>query len=198
MKKNTVKIKAVLLDIGGVVVKIDWNLPFLKWGVPPPPKELFLWDIYDVLERGRIEFSEFQRGVEQELGQKFDPLFFLQGFNSIICHELPGIGAYLEKLQNQIPLYALSNISTPHLEVLDTFSVFRCFRKIFASCHMDSRKPNLEIYRKTLAELGLSPEEVLFIDDRMPNVEAARILGLKAEQCENDVEKMKAIVEAHL
>ena len=41
-------------------------------------------------------------------------------------------------------------------------------------------KPDPEIYRRTLHLLGRSPAETIFIDDSMPNVEAARNLGMQA------------------
>jgi len=43
-------------------------------------------------------------------------------------------------------------------------------------------KPDPEIYRHTLAKLGTRPEETLFIDDKLENIEAARALGMKAIQ----------------
>ena len=41
-------------------------------------------------------------------------------------------------------------------------------------------KPDPAIYRHTLAELGVQPEETLFIDDKRVNIEAAQALGIQA------------------
>ena len=41
-------------------------------------------------------------------------------------------------------------------------------------------KPDPAIYHHTLAKLGIRPEEALFLDDRLVNVEAARALGMQA------------------
>jgi putative hydrolase of the HAD superfamily len=43
-------------------------------------------------------------------------------------------------------------------------------------------KPDPAIYRHTLAKLGLQPEEALFIDDKLTNIEAAQALGMQAIQ----------------
>jgi putative hydrolase of the HAD superfamily len=43
-------------------------------------------------------------------------------------------------------------------------------------------KPDPAIYRHTLAKLGVQPQETLFIDDKLPNVEAAWALGIQAMQ----------------
>jgi putative hydrolase of the HAD superfamily len=43
-------------------------------------------------------------------------------------------------------------------------------------------KPDPAIYRLTLERLGTMPDETLFIDDKKPNVDAARALGIRAIQ----------------
>jgi putative hydrolase of the HAD superfamily len=43
-------------------------------------------------------------------------------------------------------------------------------------------KPDPAIYLHTLEQLGTRPEETLFIDDKMVNIEAARKLGLPSIQ----------------
>jgi HAD superfamily hydrolase (TIGR01509 family) len=39
-------------------------------------------------------------------------------------------------------------------------------------------KPDPAIYKLALERLGTPPEETLFIDDKQPNIDAARALGL--------------------
>jgi putative hydrolase of the HAD superfamily len=41
-------------------------------------------------------------------------------------------------------------------------------------------KPDPAIYRYVLKELGTRPEETLFLDDKLVNIEAAQALGMKA------------------
>jgi HAD superfamily hydrolase (TIGR01549 family) len=48
------------------------------------------------------------------------------------------------------------------------------------SCDVHMVKPELEIYRRTAEELGLSTAECLFIDDSIVNVEGAREAGMEA------------------
>jgi putative hydrolase of the HAD superfamily len=48
------------------------------------------------------------------------------------------------------------------------------------SCEVHSSKPGPEIYRHCLEGLEVSASEALFIDDRDPNVEGARKLGMHA------------------
>lgn len=48
------------------------------------------------------------------------------------------------------------------------------------SCDVRSSKPGAAIYRHCLDGLGVLPSEAMFLDDREPNVTAARDLGMHA------------------
>jgi putative hydrolase of the HAD superfamily len=75
----------------------------------------------------------------------------------------------------------LSNLSDNVLENIErTFDWIHRFDVLVWSCQLGIVKPNAAIYRYTLNKLGTLPEETLFIDDKRPNVEAARALGIQA------------------
>ena len=44
------------------------------------------------------------------------------------------------------------------------------------------RKPDPEIYMRALSRLGVAPQEAIFVDDRLKNVQGARQLGMQAIQ----------------
>jgi putative hydrolase of the HAD superfamily len=48
------------------------------------------------------------------------------------------------------------------------------------SCEIHSVKPEAEIYEHCLQGLGVPPEQVVFVDDREPNIDGARRLGITA------------------
>lgn len=54
------------------------------------------------------------------------------------------------------------------------------FDSEFYSCFLGAAKPKLAFFEKTVAVLGCEPGNVLFIDDRAENVEAAQRAGLNA------------------
>lgn len=56
-------------------------------------------------------------------------------------------------------------------------------------------KPDPAIYRHVLKELGTQPEETLFLDDKLVNIEAAQALGIKAIQF-STVDKLRADLKA--
>ncbi len=59
------------------------------------------------------------------------------------------------------------------------------------SFQLHMAKPDPAIYHYTLQKLGTLPEETLFLDDRLINVEAAQALGMKAIQFSN-IDKLRA------
>ncbi|MFT4172236.1 MAG: HAD-IA family hydrolase [Rhodocyclaceae bacterium] len=50
----------------------------------------------------------------------------------------------------------------------------------FYSCFVGAAKPKLEFFETVVAHLGCSARDVLFLDDRVDNVEAAKRAGLNA------------------
>lgn len=105
-----------------------------------------------------------------------------------------------------LPIAILSNMpreiltamrASPRFDWLERFTV-----RVF-SCELGLVKPEPEIYRYCLAELGLGPGEVVFLDDDEGNVAGARRVGIETEHFrpgETRVEELAARLglEAHL
>jgi len=77
----------------------------------------------------------------------------------------------------------LSNIGDEVLASVErAFDWIHRFDVLVWSYQLGIAKPDPELYRHTLVELGVQPGETLFIDDKLPNVEAAQALGIQAIQ----------------
>jgi len=75
----------------------------------------------------------------------------------------------------------LSNMGDNVLENMEReFDWLHRFDVLVWSFQLGMAKPNPAIYRHTLAELSVQPEETLFIDDKPANIEAAQALGIQA------------------
>lgn len=78
-----------------------------------------------------------------------------------------------------IEVYAMSNISKEDYAVLSTkLADWSIFNRVFTSGHAGMRKPDLSFYCHVLREINMAPGEVVFIDDKLENVLAAKILGM--------------------
>lgn len=63
-----------------------------------------------------------------------------------------------------------------HFGLRDIFVAF------LSSCWLGLRKPDPRLYERALALLQASPAEVLFVDDREPNLAPARDLGMRVHR----------------
>jgi putative hydrolase of the HAD superfamily len=90
--------------------------------------------------------------------------------------------AWHEKLkQHGLRTGILSNMGDVICDyILDKHEWIQHFDVLIWSYKVNLVKPSPEIYRATLERLGTKPEETLFIDDKMPNIDAARAQGIQA------------------
>jgi putative hydrolase of the HAD superfamily len=74
----------------------------------------------------------------------------------------------------------LSNMPIPVRDYITRCAWLPAFHVRVFSCDLRMVKPALEIYRHTIAVLGVSPAETLFLDDRPENIRAADALGINS------------------
>ena len=89
-------------------------------------------------------------------------------------------------------MYVLSNTNPYVMDWADSldFTTERkplsyYFDKLYLSYRMGCTKPGEEIFRKTLDDAGLIPQETLFIDDSLANVNAGKRMGMEIYQPES-------------
>jgi HAD superfamily hydrolase (TIGR01509 family) len=61
----------------------------------------------------------------------------------------------------------------------DDYPFLRSFNGLLISGEDNMMKPNAEIYELAIARFNLIPQETVFIDDKLENIEAAKKLKLK-------------------
>jgi putative hydrolase of the HAD superfamily len=77
----------------------------------------------------------------------------------------------------------LSNMGDSVMEsILESFAWVADFDVLIWSYQHRMVKPDPEIYHLLLEKLGTAPEETLFLDDKLENIEAARRLGIQGLQ----------------
>jgi putative hydrolase of the HAD superfamily len=96
----------------------------------------------------------------------------------------PTMLAWQLKLKERGILTAiLSNMGDNVLENMKReFDWLPRFDVLVWSYQLRMAKPDPAIYRHALGELGTRPEEALFLDDKLINIEAAQALGMQAIQ----------------
>ena len=93
---------------------------------------------------------------------------------------------WIKQRQEKYKFSVLSN-NTAMLENIlkKKFDIYHLFQKVFNSAEIRLTKPDPKIFHFITKELGASPKECLFIDDRLDNVQSASNVGFKAIQYTN-------------
>lgn len=105
-------------------------------------------------------------------------------FNALV-EELIGVNwkmyDLVYELKRQNILVALfSNIDHRSSKVIRNAGLYNSFDLCVLSCEIGVEKPKLRAYEILLQMLDLSSQDVVFIDDRQENIEAARQMGIDA------------------
>jgi putative hydrolase of the HAD superfamily len=179
---------ALLFDLGGVLLEIDFRRAFAAWGdaagVPAARiAERFSFDgTYHAYERGEIGEREYFGSLRPKLGLSIPDEEFLAGWNAIFVGPAPGVEAMLARLAERWPLYVFSNTSRAHkLYWQERYSaLLGPMKEVYCSCDIGLRKPSPEAYADVCRRVGLPAERIAFFDDLEENVHGARRAGLQA------------------
>lgn len=183
------QIKALLLDFGGVLYDIMPEKTVRAFAaLARPNSEFTRLKSYDfttipflrLYEKGEISTDEFRANVVNLLGLTApDATETDAAWNAILLEPKANIDRVIDELADDYPIYLLSNTNeihhrhfAPECEVF-----FRAFRKCYFSYLLKMIKPDREIFEFVAGEIGLKPEEILFADDSLANIETAKSLG---------------------
>jgi putative hydrolase of the HAD superfamily len=79
--------------------------------------------------------------------------------------------------------------------VVDDLKLGAAFDHHFVS-HLTGRiKPDVDAFQEVVESLGCRPEHVLFLDDNILNVEAAKRFGIQAMRVQGIGETRRALIE---
>jgi glucose-1-phosphatase len=187
-------VDALLFDLGNVVIRIDFERVFARWAAlagcdVARLRETFSHDEpYQQHERGEIETAAYFASLRSSLGVDLDDARLREGWNVVFVEEMPGIRELLARIAPKIPLYAFTNSNPAHAaQYLVRFArVLGHFRKVFASYEMGLRKPEPAAFAHIVQEIGVPAPRILFLDDTLGNVDAARACGLQAVHVASD------------
>lgn len=93
----------------------------------------------------------------------------------------PAVEAVGRASQRGLRLALLSNAPHEVADAVDAAEFAAMFEQRIFSCRLGLVKPEPAIYARALELLGANPADVVFVDDRPANVEAARELGISAQ-----------------
>ena len=184
---TTPSVRALLFDLGGVVIELDIGRAFQRWASragcdPATIAERFSFDDdYGRHERGEISASDYFAALRQSLGIDLSDDEFIEGWNDVYLGLIPGIAELLCIAQEHLPLFAFTNTNPTHKSAWEVLYAndLKPFRAIFVSSDLGVRKPDPDAFSLVASHMGFEPTEVLFFDDSLKNTEGARTAGMQ-------------------
>ncbi|MDO9708142.1 HAD family hydrolase [Paracraurococcus lichenis] len=176
----------VVFDLGGVLV--DWDPRHLYRKLFPGDEagmERFLaevctgaWNLEQDAGRSWTEGTALLKAQHPEMAELIDA--YHRRWPEMLAGPIEGTVEVLRDLRDRgVPLYALTNWSQETFPVaLERFDFMAWFRGIIVSGAERLVKPDPRIYHLLVDRHGLRPEEIVFIDDKPRNAEAATALGM--------------------
>lgn len=196
-------IHTIIFDIGNVLTDFRWREFLRDKGfddamiarISKASVESPLWNEFDrgdwPEEKLLQAFVERDPEIEQEIREAYKDI---HGMVTPRAYAIPWIKQLKE---NGYQVLFLSNFSKKaHIECAESLSFLPYTDGGILSYQEKMIKPNPEIYRLLISRYKLVPQESVFLDDTLKNVEAARAEGIQGilfrtkEQAEDELWKM--------
>lgn len=180
--------QAVLLDLGNVVLGVDFRNVFRYWAQAAAVDEDRFheyWRMdaaYQAHEKGELDFVDYAEHLASLFDVDLSPDQWLAGWNAIWTQPFDEVINLLPQIAARYPLYCFTNTNdahTVHWRHHYAHAISH-FQHIFVSSEIGARKPDVSAFHQVCAEIGLPPSGVVFLDDTLDNVNGAHDAGLQA------------------
>ena len=185
-------IKAIIWDNWGVIVDAKCGSIAKVWSdLLNAPIEgiakVFSGDEINQCQAAEITTEEYYDYVIRELNlpEESKDLLRNEPMESYSYDE--DLVSYIRKLKKDYTIALLTNVDHSFLKKCRDYypEVVGMFDPVIASCVVKMIKPDPNIYKLTLKNIGCKPEEAVFIDDTEVFVKAAIDLGIHGIQYSN-------------
>ncbi len=181
-------VKALLFDLGGVVIDVSFAKAFQDWSASSKlsfaeiQNRFEFDDPFQQFERGEISTLDYFAHLRQRLKLTGNEEQITQGWDAIITGQINETIALIKHARQKLPCYAFSNTNEMHIALLNRHyaDVLSTFDQVFLSSHMGMRKPERAAFEFIAQSIDVAVHEILFFDDLAENVTGARQAGLQA------------------
>jgi len=204
---GTLALRAVVFDYGMVLTgqpNAEAHAALLRiTGLPLERFELLYWADRHAYDEGKLTGAAFWQklvlAAELNLGSEAVEELNLWDARMWTTQNPAMLAWQLELKQRGILTAILSNMGDNVLEnMMREFDWLPRFDVLVWSFQLRMAKPDPAIYLHVLNELGVRPEEALFIDDKLVNIHAAQALGMPAIQFTNVAKLRDDLIAAGL
>jgi len=185
-------IEAIIFDLGGVIINIDFNLTLRALEQYTDRKlgegeYLTKNPIFYEFETGKLSEKDFFENLKHIYQLQASNEQLVKAWNALLLDIPESRVELVSELSNQYQTFILSNTNPTHLFEVENIlrqqtkanSLKEIVHRPYYSFEMHKAKPEIAIYEQVIEENNLIPQKTLFVDDSLANIEGARKLGLQ-------------------
>ena len=192
-------IRCVAFDLDGVLIPSTPSFEYfeVEHNITPAHFGEFFRGPYDLAMLGKVDLFEILPSV-LELWKWTGTVeeFALTWFQSCAEPAPEAVEIVRALRQHGVICCAASNQDNRRATFLDSqVWVQTLFNRCFYSCRMGVKKPAADYFHFIQREVGLLPQDLLFVDDKMDNVAGARCCGWSAEVCRGALDLQETMVK---
>lgn len=180
-------IQAVIFDVGGVLLRTEdrsrRTALDAQLGLAPGSMEhlYFNSDAGQAAQRGELSTVDHAAWLQRTLGLTEDEWRRVREEFWAGDRLDTELVRYIRTLRTRYQTAVISNAMDDLRHVVtDLYPMADAFDLIVGSAYEGIMKPDARIFQRTLERLGREPEETVFIDDLLHNVEGAQAVGMHA------------------
>ena len=198
---SKIKIKAVIFDLGGVVLHggyLDFINNYCAECLTKQGKKKILFLEHQV-NLGNITEKQFYEQIQKTL----HVLLNSKQMRNIIVKKMRAnkpLEKFIPKLKSAKVALFTNSIGHMAADALKArrYPVKRLFDKVFYSNVMHLAKPEIKAYNYVVKKLKVKPKEALMVDDRKGNIQQAKLAGLNGIVYKNLGQFKKALKQYQL
>ncbi len=188
------KIDTIIFDLGGVL--IDWNPEYVFLDAFNGDREKMQWFFENICTMSWNENQDAGYPIQQatnDLVKQFPEYktyieMYYGNWEDMLGGEISGTVKIFQSLlkAEKYKIVALTNWSNETFPIAKKqFEFLNWFDGIVVSGDEKTRKPFKEIYNICLYRYNITPENAIFIDDSLRNIEAANSIGIRGIHFKN-------------
>lgn len=179
-------IKLIIFDVGGVIDNFDESMyaDYLskKLGIDRDKFWHTLIPLLDRIELGHSSLAHMKKALSRKFKVSQRQLEWDPAFKRLNTVNWDVINL-ANRLSKRYRIVILTNVSrSRHIVKMQSYLKKVKYERLFTSCYLHMAKPDQRIYRFVLKETGVSPDEVVFIDNLKKNTDGAQRLGITSIQ----------------
>jgi putative hydrolase of the HAD superfamily len=162
---------------------LNLGLAIFDESVPHDPHD----DLFIPFEIGKISPVQFRDRIRGLCANNLSDDSIDTAWNAMLGALPKERWQILQNAAENYRTFLLSNTNAIHLsyyygqikKAYGTYGYGHLFEKTYFSFELGLRKPNADIFKYVIKDAGIIPDETMFIDDFIENIDTARLIGFQ-------------------